>query len=340
MEIVFVVRERRWLDEDRIYPELARHHPVAVRTTRLRRSRSAELPRKPEVVAEELVHLLRLLSTPGLYRGRKLFVCSAGHWSCLAFARFLSLLRRRPRVYAYNFYLHGLANNAAVRLVLRTVLGRSVRLLVQSEEDETLFRSLSKGVEIRRMPYCQDPVEVEPARIRDGGYVFAGGYTNRDYNLVVRLAERLREVPFVIACARQNGLQDPVPANVELKRDLGWDAFHETLAGSRAVLVPLRERVGSSGQMVTLAAMQLGKPTFVPDVDGVAQYVVDGESGIVYPLGDEEALAGALAACLRDPERLAALGRAAQARYAESFTRRRFDEAVVADVLELAAETP
>ncbi len=43
MDIVFVVRERRWLDEDGIYSELARHHPLAVRTTRLRRSRSAEL---------------------------------------------------------------------------------------------------------------------------------------------------------------------------------------------------------------------------------------------------------------------------------------------------------
>lgn len=340
MEIVFVVRERRWLDEDRIHAELARRHRLTVRTTRLRRSRSAELPRKSEVVAEELVHLLGLLSTPALYRGRKLFVCSAGQWSCLAFARLLAILRRRPRVYAYNFYVHGLGANPLVRLVLRALLGRSVRLLVQSEEDERFFRSLSNGAEIKRVPYCQDPVEIDPAQIRDRGYVFAGGYTNRDYDLVLRLAQRLGGVPFVIACARHNGIDASIPANVELRRDLGWDAFHEALAGARAVLVPLRERVGSSGQMVTLAAMQLGKPTFVPDVDGVAQYVVDGESGIVYPLGDEETLFLALSASLRDAGRLAALGRAAQARYTESFTRKRFDDAVVADVLELAGETP
>ena len=64
--------------------------------------------------------------------------------------------------------------------------------------------------------------------------------------------------------------------------------------------------------MVTLAAMQLGKATVVPDVEGVAQYVVDGASGIVYQLGDEDAVAAALDDVRGDPERLDALGRAAQ----------------------------
>jgi glycosyltransferase involved in cell wall biosynthesis len=124
---------------------------------------------------------------------------------------------------------------------------------------------------------------------------------------------------------------------VDLRRELDWDAFHQALVGARAVLVPLRERVGSSGQMVTLAAMQLGKVTFVPDVDAVAQYLVDGESGIVYPLGDDAALLAALRAHLDDPDRRAAVGRAAAARYRASFTRERFDAAVVSDVLELAS---
>jgi glycosyltransferase involved in cell wall biosynthesis len=90
--------------------------------------------------------------------------------------------------------------------------------------------------------------------------------------------------------------------------------------------------------MVALAAMQLGKATVVPDVDGVAQYVVDGASGIVYPLGDEDAVGRALGDVLDDPERRDSLGRAAQARYAQWFTRGRFDAAVVASVLELAGE--
>jgi hypothetical protein len=170
MEIVFVVRERRWLDTNGIYAALARGRaPTTVRTTRLRRSTSGEMPGKAEIVAEEVVHLLRLIATPALYRGRKLFVCSAGHWSCLAFARVLGLLGRRPRLYAYNFYLHELGRNPAVRLVLRAVLWRSVRILVQSREDESFFRDLSRSVEIERVPYCQDPVAVDEAAIEDRG---------------------------------------------------------------------------------------------------------------------------------------------------------------------------
>jgi hypothetical protein len=222
MEIVCVVRERRWLDANSINAALARGQAPTVRTTRLRRSASAEMPGRAELVAEEVVHLLRLLATPALYRGRKLFVCSAGHWSCLAFARVLGLLGRRPRVYAYNFYLHELGSSPAVRLVLRALLGRSVRILVQSGEDESYFRDLSRSVEIERVPYCQDPVEVDEAAIGDRGYVFAGGCTNRDYDLVVRLANRLPDVPFVIACSRLNGIPGQVPANVEIRRDLGW----------------------------------------------------------------------------------------------------------------------
>lgn len=331
-----MVRERRGLDEDGIYPALLERHRVVVQTTRLRDTPAADLPAKRDVLAEEAVHLLRLLAKPVLLRRKRLFVCSAGHWSCLAYARLLRIFGRRPCVFAYNFYLHGLSRNVLVRALLRGLLGRHVTLLVQSEEDERFFRGLSERVKIELVPYCQDPIDVPAAAIGDNGYIFAGGYTNRDYGLVLRVASRLPDVPFVIACSRLNDLPARVPVNVEIRRDLGWDAFHEALAGARAVLVPLRERVGSSGQMVTLAAMQLGKPTLVPDVNAVSQYVVPESSGVVYPLGDEDALVAALSGVLADRARLQTLGEAAKARYLESFTRQRFDTAVVARVLELA----
>jgi hypothetical protein len=48
MEIVFVVRERRWLDTNGIYAALARGRaPTTVRTTRLRRSTSGEMRARP-----------------------------------------------------------------------------------------------------------------------------------------------------------------------------------------------------------------------------------------------------------------------------------------------------
>ncbi len=65
---------------------------------------------------------------------------------------------------------------------------------------------------------------------------------------------------------------------------------------------------------VLIEAMALGKPLVAPREGGPRYIVADGETGLLVPPRDAEALAAAISALLDDPARRAAMGRAARAR--------------------------
>ncbi|HEY4095819.1 MAG TPA: glycosyltransferase family 4 protein [Baekduia sp.] len=77
---------------------------------------------------------------------------------------------------------------------------------------------------------------------------------------------------------------------------------------------------GSEGFPISvLEAMATGLPVVASDVGGVAEAVVDGETGLLVPPGDATSLAGALSALLHDPTRRRAMGTAGRARAAARF---------------------
>jgi glycosyltransferase involved in cell wall biosynthesis len=286
--------------------------------------------RRRELMLREFALMLRLLFSPHVYRRDNIIVSSSGHYAALAISRILAFLGRNPSIFLYNFYLHRLGQNLLVKRILAFLLTRRVVVAGQSQADFDYFRSLSNSVALVLIPYGQDPVaDVTDADVRLGDYVFAGGYTNRDYDRLLRCARRLPEIRFVLACSRLNRLTESVPGNVEVQRDLAPAHFHSLLAGARLVVVPLAEDVGSAGQMVTLAAMQLGKPVVVADSSVVTQYVDNGVTGLVYERTSDASLRRVIAAAIADEEGLIALGSAAQARYFERFTKSNYQRSLV-----------
>ena len=69
-----------------------------------------------------------------------------------------------------------------------------------------------------------------------------------------------------------------------------------------------------------LEAMSYGCPSVSTRVGGIPEVMQDNVSGILAPMGDVEALAGAVTDLIRDPARRAVLGRAAQNRAREHFS--------------------
>ena len=98
------------------------------------------------------------------------------------------------------------------------------------------------------------------------------------------------------------------------------------LAAADVVVVPsLSEAFG----LTAAEALALGVPVVASSVGGLPDIVVDGETGLLVPAGDPQALAAAVARLLDDPELAAALGAAGATRVKSEFT----DEAMVAGYL-------
>ena len=74
-------------------------------------------------------------------------------------------------------------------------------------------------------------------------------------------------------------------------------------------------------------AMAFGKPVVVSDVDGLSEVVADGETGLLVPPGNADALAEGIVTLLDDESMRDRMGRAGRARVGRQFSFRAFSEA-------------
>ncbi len=138
------------------------------------------------------------------------------------------------------------------------------------------------------------------ARVRDTRLVVAGRC------FVPRAADRLQ------AAAEAFGVADRVEV-------VGWLSDTETdeLVDRSAVVIAPRRSLTSGA--ASLRAMGRGRPVVAYDVPTQAEIVVDGETGILVPIGSRPALAHAMATLVDDPFRQEAMGQAGQDRAVARF---------------------
>lgn len=75
---------------------------------------------------------------------------------------------------------------------------------------------------------------------------------------------------------------------------------------------------------VVLQAMSVGSAVIASNIGGAAEQIEDGVSGVLVPSGDALALADAISALLKDPDRRAELGRAGASRVTTEFSSEAF----------------
>jgi len=132
--------------------------------------------------------------------------------------------------------------------------------------------------------------------------VLAGPVTNPAY--LEKLQRRVAELGLVEHVTLIEGLP---PLSQELV-----DAFH---AADCFLLPSIHEPFG----IVILEAWAAGRPVAAARVGGVPSFVEDGRNGLLFPPGDEAAMAGAVLRLLREPTLAAALARAGQERAREQY---------------------
>ncbi len=143
-------------------------------------------------------------------------------------------------------------------------------------------------------------------------------HPNKDFPTLLRALARLpAEVHLALAGegpdraaleaqARELGIADRVAF-------LGWRGdVGELLAASEILVVPSRiEPLGN----VVLEGFSAARPVVAAAADGPRELIEDGRSGLIVPVGDDAAMASAIASLLADPGRARAIAAAGRAEF-------------------------
>jgi hypothetical protein len=132
----------------------------------------------------------------------------------------------------------------------------------------------------------------------DAGYIFAGGYSNRDYDLLLAACAGV-DAPLVIVAAARNQIHAAPAARTTIHRDLPEAEFERLLAASRVVAMPLRSQGEACGQSVLLRVLRNGKPLVATRHESIEAYLGRDYPGFV-PHDDAPALRAALQRTLTD----------------------------------------
>ncbi|GAA0297197.1 glycosyltransferase [Kineococcus aurantiacus] len=243
--------------------------------------------------------------------------------------------RSRPVVSGVVWATDG--GSAAAQAVTRRYLPRAGRLFVLSSAQLPVLERW--GLRAPQVQLVPQGVDTDFWTERDeppAGELVAsvGNDRHRDYATLAAAWPRvLRAVPGAELTAATSR---PVPAGPRSRTvQLDHVALREQVyRRARVVVVPLVPNVHCSGLTASLEAMACGVPVVVTGTPGMADYVADGETGLLVPPGDADALAEAVTGLLADPERAAAMGRAAAQRVRERFSTAR----MAADLARLVRE--
>ncbi|MGO9445971.1 MAG: glycosyltransferase [Thiobacillaceae bacterium] len=137
-----------------------------------------------------------------------------------------------------------------------------------------------------------------PEDIKEGDYIFSGGYSNRDYELLISALKEI-QISAVIVASKMNSIPDVSGTAIRILRDLDEAEFEKLLARSRLVVLPLKYAGEACGQSVLLRVLRNHKPLIVSQHESVESYLGRDYPGFVQP-GNVDTLAAAIRKALSD----------------------------------------
>jgi glycosyltransferase involved in cell wall biosynthesis len=209
-----------------------------------------------------------------------------------------------------------LAHDLPLRRLRRGWAGRAAGYLTHNRELTELVRELGLGP-VHYLPLGAD-LPPEPAPHPRAPVLLYAGRLRPEKGLAVlaaALPEILRATPEAVVRIAGDGplredLVRAVPAGAEHRvhflGTLEREALGAEYAAARVVAVPSLWKENFA--LVGPEAMSHGTPVVGSDLGGIREWLRSGENGLAVPAGDPKALAEAVGALLRDPERAAALG--------------------------------
>lgn len=168
---------------------------------------------------------------------------------------------------------------------------KGVDLIFVSSTQEVQSYSRRFGLPIDRLRFLPFHTDIVNPKIADSGedYVLSAGRTGRDYATLIEAVKDL-SLRLIIVSDRESLKDVSISQNVEVLYDAPYSKYRDLLSHCKFVVVPLKKLVKSTGQVVILEAMGLGKPVITTRTTGTVDYIQHGSNGILVPPEDPEAL--------------------------------------------------
>ncbi|WP_236555369.1 glycosyltransferase family 4 protein [Plantibacter sp. T3] len=202
------------------------------------------------------------------------------------------------------------------------VLRRAEALWVLSEAQvEPLRRVLgADGPRVVAVPFGVDAEFFSPRPFPDRPRVVSiGNDRDRDPQTLFRALARVREARPEAEIIVQTSAAE-APDGIEIVQRMSHRDLRELYETASVVATATRSNLHVSGMTVTLEALATGRPVVNTGTPGMSQYVAEGRTGHLVPVGDAEAMADRLISLLDDPTRAAAMGAAGRRVVEEGFT--------------------
>lgn len=116
--------------------------------------------------------------------------------------------------------------------------------------------------------------------IDDGEFYVSAGRSNRDYDFLCdAFSNMYTRKLFIISDTYHN---DKISKNIQILNSIHGDSYFELLAKSKAVIIPLKaNNTISSGQLVMIHSLMLGKICVVTDTKQSREYIEHNFDGIL-----------------------------------------------------------
>jgi glycosyltransferase involved in cell wall biosynthesis len=231
----------------------------------------------------------------------------------------LALLLRLARWYGrLTVVIHG-AGTRRRRTVLRLLGSRIYRYVICLGDEQRRLLTHAIGLpdsKVIRLDYWCDQQFFQPRAATHGDYILSVGMESRDYATLQAAARQLRYPLRIVASGWSPGSGFTAVGGiteteqVTVVRGISFAELRDLYAGARFVVVPLKQVNYSAGVTSIVEGMAMGKAIIASAAPGILDYVRDGVSGKLVPVGDVAALRDAMAEFWEHPKRLEAMGRA------------------------------
>jgi len=237
----------------------------------------------------------------------------------------LIFFRNRPKLFVTTFIFR--PRESRIVNILRfwfykTCVKKMDGIICHSSDEANYYKTLFhlNDDKIKFVPYG---IELPKVNFQNNGeepYIASAGKSNRDYELLKKVIDGI-EPKIRIYCSRDYEVlsKDEKKSNLEVRIDTPLKEFLEGLYNSIFVVIPLKLPEFSSGQLVLLQAMALGKTVIASDCWGTRDYIKDMENGMLVAPGDTSEMRKKILYLTRNPEEIERMGRNAKKSVEEYF---------------------